>query len=138
MSNGERSWLIRVRDTLCCLYLIVFVIFEAYSAAATALDDTRRFPAWEAKLGWYLFALPVLLVIALVLFVRGRRGAVAFILVVSSVLLYLGFILLENTLAPEHMSRGDWVFTGIWIVLCTAAAAAGWLLKRTPKSEPKL
>jgi hypothetical protein len=35
---------------ICIAYLILFVLFEIYSSAATALDHSHRFPAWEAKM----------------------------------------------------------------------------------------
>jgi hypothetical protein len=114
---------------------MLFVLFETYSAAATALDHSHRFPAWEAKLGWFLFLLPCLLVTGLVFLLRGERETIGFSLVGLSVLLYLAFMFLEDALSPEQMSRGEWVFNGIWIMLCSAAIAASRLLKRQLRSE---
>ena len=136
MKDRKASWLIRARDALCALYLIFFVLSETYSAAATALDDSHRFPAWEAKLGWCLFVLPCLLVTGMVLLLRGGRETIGFSLIGLSVLLYMAFMFLEDALGPEPMGRGDWVFTGIWIILSAVATAAAWLLKRQIRSEP--
>ena len=65
--------------SLCTAYLILFVLFEIYSASATALDDSNRFPAWEAKLGWGLFVLPCLLVFGLFLLLSGKRERLGFL-----------------------------------------------------------
>lgn len=136
MKNREASWLIRTRNVLCALYLILFVLFETYSAAATALDHSNRFPTWEAELGWCLFVLPCLLVTGLFFLLRGGRETTGFFLVGLSILLYLAFMFLEDALSPEHMDRGEWLFNGIWIMLCAVATAAAWLLKRRLRSEP--
>jgi hypothetical protein len=109
--------------------LIVFAIFETYSALATALDNSRRFPAWEAKLGWGLFVLPSLLMIGLVLLLFGKRLTLGFSLVASSLLLYMGFLFLELALVGK-MERIDWVVVGIWATLFAIATAAAWLLRR--------
>jgi hypothetical protein len=107
----------------------VFAIFETYSALGTALDNSRRFPAWEAKLGWGLFVLPSLLMIGLVLLLLGKRLTLGFSLVASSLLLYMSFVFLELALAGK-MERTDWVVVGIWATLCAIATAAAWLLRR--------
>jgi|SRR5665213_4632140 len=138
MKNSEVRWLIRARNALCALYLILFVLSETYSAAATALDDSNRFPAWEAKLGWCLFVLPCLVVTGLFFLLRGERETIVLSLVGLSVLLYLAFMFLEDALSPEHMDRGAWVFDGIWILLCAAAVAAAWVLKRRLGSDPSV
>jgi hypothetical protein len=136
MKDRKASWFIRAGNVLCVVYLIFFVLSEAYSGAATALDDSRRFPAWEAKLGWCMFALPCLLVTGLVFLFRGERETIGFYLIGLSVSLYTAFMFLEDVLSPEPMGRGDWVFTGIWIILCAVATGAAWLLKRQLRSEP--
>src|ERR1039458_907853 len=118
MKNREVSWLIRTRNVLCALYLIVFVLFETYSASATALDHSSRFPTWEPKLGWCLFVLPCLLVIGLFFLLRGERENVGFSLVGLSVLLYLAFMFLEDAVSLDPMDRGEWVFSGIWTMFC--------------------
>ena len=81
-------------------------------------------------MGWCMIALPCLLFTGLVFLIGNARRTVGFLLVESSVLLYLAFIFLEDALAPGPMARGDWVFTGIYVIFCAIAAAAGWLLKR--------
>jgi hypothetical protein len=121
--------LIQIRNVICVLCLIVFAIFETYSALGTALDNSRRFPAWEAKLGWGLFVLPSLLMIGLVLLLLGKRLTLGFSLVASSLLLYMSFVFLELALAGK-MERTDWVVVGIWATLCAIATAAAWLLRR--------
>jgi hypothetical protein len=115
---------------------MLFVLFETYTAAATALDDSHRFPTWEAKLGWCLFIVPCLLMTGLFLLLGGERGNIGFSLIGLSVLLYMAFMFLEDALGPEPMGHGDWVFTGIWIILCAVAIAAAWHFKRQLRSEP--
>jgi hypothetical protein len=136
MKNHEARWLIRARNALCALYLILLVLSEAYSAAATALDHSNRFPAWEAKLGLCLFVLPCLLVTGLFFLLRGERETMGFSLVGLSLLLYLAFMFLEDALSPERMVRGEWLFNGFWIMLCAAGTGAAWILKRRHRSEP--
>src|SRR5580692_1533658 len=109
--------LIQIRNFICVLCLIVFAIFETYSALGTALDNSRRFPAGEAKLGWGLFVLPSLLVVGLVLLLFSKRLACGFSLVASSVLLYMGFVCLELALDGK-IERTDWLVAGIWATLC--------------------
>ena len=121
--------LIQIRNVICVLFLIVFAIFETYSALATALDNSRRFPAWETKFGWGLFVLPSLLMIGIVLLLLGKRLILGFSLVASSLLLYMGFVFLELALGGK-IERTDWVVVGIWATLCAIATAAAWLLRR--------
>jgi len=127
--------LIRIRNAVCVLYLLLLALFETYSAAATALDHTGRFPVWEAKLGWWLLILPCLLVAGLILLLRGARENVGLIFVGLSAILYLAFLFLEDAVSRERMQKGERLFTGIWIVLCFAAVSAAWLLKRSPRSD---
>jgi hypothetical protein len=129
MKTQRGSWLIQIRNVICVLWLIVFAIFETYSALATAFDNSRRFPAWEAKLGWGMFVLPSLLMIGLVLLLFGKRLTLGFSLVASSLLLYMGFLFLELALVGK-IERTDWVFVGIWVTLFATATAAAWLLRR--------
>jgi len=136
MKNRKASWLIRTRKVLCALYLILFVLFETYSAAATALDHSNRFPAWEAKLGWCLFVLPCLLVTGLFFLLRGERETTGFSLVGLSLLVYLAFMFLEEALSTERMVRGEWLFSGFWTMLCAVGIGAAWILKRQHRSEP--
>jgi hypothetical protein len=121
--------LIQIRNVVCVLWLIVFAIFETYSGLATALDSSRRFPAWEARLGWGLFVLPSLLLIGLILLLFSNRLTLGFSLVESSLLLYMGFLFLEIALIGK-IDRTDWLVVGIWTTLCALATAAAWLLRR--------
>lgn len=135
MMNRQARWLIRIRNALCVLYLLLFVLFETYSAAATALDHSDRFPTWEVKLGWCLLILPLLLAAGLVFLLRSARESIGFYLIGGSVVLYLAFLFLENALVHDRTSKGDLVSMGIWVVLCSVATAAAWLLKRSLTSE---
>jgi hypothetical protein len=126
------TWWIRARDAVCALYLILFVFFETYSADATALDHSKRFPAWEASLGWGLFVLPCLLVFGLILLLSRRHGRLGFYLVGLSLILYMGFLFLEGFLHREQVVRMKWIFNfynGVWITLSAVAVGAAWLLK---------
>jgi hypothetical protein len=121
---------------ICTAYLILFVLFEIYSSATTALDDSHRFPAWEAKLGWGLFVLPCLLLFGLFLLLSERRKRLGLSLVGLSLLLYMGFLFLEDLLAPERMGRLDWLFTGTWITLSAIAmGAARFLMSGTGEEK---
>jgi hypothetical protein len=120
---------IQIRDVISVLWLIVFAIFETYTALGTALDNSRRFPAWQAKLGWGLLVLPSLLMTGLVLLFSGKRSRLGFSLVASSLLLYMGFLFLELALVGR-IERTDWVVVGIWVTLCATATAAAWFLRR--------
>jgi len=121
--------LIQIRNVICVLWLILFAVFETYTALATALDNSRRFPAWEAKLGWGMLVLPSLLMIGLVLLLFGKRLTLGFSLVASSLLLYMGFVFLELALVGK-IDRTDWVVVGIWVTLCATATVAAWFLRR--------
>ncbi len=129
MKTQKVSWLMQIRNIICILYLILFVFSETYSALATAFDHSRRFPAWEAKLGWDMLVLPSLLMIGLVLLLFSKRLTLGFALVASSLLLYMGFLFLELALGPKT-EQMDWVVAGIWTGLCALATAAAWLLRR--------
>ena len=67
------SWKLRAGGVISILYLIVLGMFEAYSAAATALDRHPAFSSWEPHLGWALFVLPCILIASLFL-LHGRRS----------------------------------------------------------------
>jgi len=130
MKSQKVRLLIQIRNVICVLCLIVFALFETYSALATALDNSRRFPAWEAKLGWGLFVLPSLLMIGLVLLLFGKRPTLGFSFVALSLLLYMGFLFLELALIRK-IELGDWVSVGIWAALCAIATESAWLLRQT-------
>jgi hypothetical protein len=123
---------IRGRYIFCALYLILFVLSEAYSAAATALDHSGRFPAWEAQLGWGLFVLPCLLLFGLILLLSSKLKRLGLYLIGLSLVVYAEFLLLEDFLARKQVVRMDWIFNGMWLTLCALAIGAGWLLKHRP------
>jgi hypothetical protein len=129
MKFQKVSPLMQIRNVICILFLIVFAIFETYSALATAFDNSGRFPAWEPKLGWGLLVLPSFLMSGLVLLLFGKRLTLGFSLVTSGLLLYMTFLLLELALGPR-IEQMDWVFVGFWTALCALATAAAWLLRR--------
>ena len=119
----------QILNVVCILYLILFAFSEAYSALATAFDNSRRFPAWEATLGWGMFVLPALLMVGLVFLLLGKRLTLGFSLAATSLLLYLSFMFLELALVPR-IEHTDLVFAGIWTGLCALATMAAWLLRR--------
>jgi len=114
--------------SFCTGYLILFFVFEIYTFAATALDHSNRYPAWEAKLGSGLFVLPCLLIFGLFLLLSRQRAWLGFSLVGLSILLYVGFLFLEDLLVSGRMRRLDWQFDGIWVTLGAIAIAAAWFL----------
>jgi hypothetical protein len=128
MKTHKAAWLMQIRNIICILCLILFAFFETYSALATAFDNSRRFPAWEAKLGWGMLFFPSLLMIGLVLLLFSKLLTLGFSLVASSLLLYMGFLFLELALGPK-IEQMDWVVAGIWTGLCALATAAAWLLR---------
>jgi len=126
---------VQVRNVISILYLIVFALFETYSAIATVLDSSGRFPTWEAKFGWGLFILPSLIIIGTALLLFGKRVTLGIYLVASSLLLYMGFLFFE-VLALGRLTPADWVVISIWTTLCAIAAGAGWVLRqRSVESE---
>ncbi len=68
-------WSRRAGQTISILYLLMFMLSEAYSATATAFERNPRFPGWEHLLGWALFALPVALLASLSYFIGSTRGS---------------------------------------------------------------
>jgi hypothetical protein len=129
MKTQKASWLVQTRNITCILYLALYAFSEIYTALATAVDNSRRFSAWEAKLGWGMFVLPSLLIIGLAVLLSGKRLTLGFWLVASSVLLYMGFLLLELALVAKLEHR-DWVAAGLWTGLSALATAEAWLLRR--------
>jgi hypothetical protein len=126
--------MLRAGKLVSSLFLLLFAACELYSAAATALDHSRRFPAWESKLGWILFLLPLVLLVSLFVFYSGR-GKIAFWLVSGNVAAYAGFCCLESYLAPDpSASRGAmWQVIGIWVSLfAVAIGAARCLMIESP------
>ena len=129
-------WYFKVRDVFCILYLFVFVLFEVYSAAATALDHSGRFPPWESIVGWFLFVLPCELMIAMVLLLDGAKAKLGLNLVLVNLCAYVGFMYFETSLVHDGVvSRGAmWEVVGIWAVLIAGAVgSAGLMFLRAPR-----
>jgi hypothetical protein len=129
MNSSERHWLIRVRNGICVLWLLLFVLFEGYSAAATALDHSTRFPAWESKLGWFLFVLPCELLIALACLLRSERVGLGFLLVAANLLVYAAFMCFEAVLVHENLSWATLAMPVLWVTFFALAIGAAHVLK---------
>lgn len=130
LNAGPDSRVFRVGKVLSVLYLILFALFEIYSAAATALDHSGRFPAWESNLGWCLFLLPCELIVALALLMYSGRPRLGFYLVLLNLAMYAGFMFLESVLVHDFPSdkRAIWSVFGIWASLFVIALGAAWVL----------
>ena len=102
---GTDSWVFRAAKVVSALYLILFALFEVYSAAATALDHSGRFPAWETNLGWSLFLLPCELLAGLALLMYSSRPKLGFYLVLLNLSMYAGFMFLEFLLVSRFALR---------------------------------
>jgi hypothetical protein len=137
MENSGISWLLPVRNAICTLYLLVFTLFEGYSAAATALDHSGRFPAWESKLGTFLFILPCELLVSLALLLYGERARLGFYLVVGNLFVYVAFMCLESILVHDAPSTTGamWEILGIWAFLFASAMGSAHLLATRPRSS---
>ena len=124
------SWDRRAGGAVCVFYLLVFLLVEVYSAAATAFDRNTRLPSWEPLLGWGLFVLPCVLLISLFL-LHGRYARLGFYLVAANLCLYASFMTFEWFVsrgnAPSH--RADWEVAGIWATLFATALLAARFLK---------
>jgi 4-amino-4-deoxy-L-arabinose transferase-like glycosyltransferase len=123
-------WKRRTGGAISVLYLLIFVLFEVYSASATALDRNPAFPSWEQLLGWALFVLPCGLLVSLFL-LHGRRSKLGFSLVVGNLCLYASFMIFELTAShgiPES-HRAMWEVEGIWAMLFLAAFLAARFLR---------
>jgi len=99
------SWIRRAWGIVCFTWLLVFMLFEVYSAAATALDRNPAFPSWEPILGWFLFVLPSMLFASFFL-LRGRHPRLGFYLVVGNLGLYASFMILSY-LSPVELQDGS-------------------------------
>jgi hypothetical protein len=109
------QWNRRAGETISILYLLILMLFELYSAAATALDRNPRFPNWEHLLGWAIFVLPGVLLASLFL-LHGSRPKLGFSLIIGNLCLYAGFITFESVAyggTPVSPS-GLWEVGGIW------------------------
>ena len=115
---------------MCVFYLLVFMLFEFYSAASTALDRNTKFPSWEPLLGWGLFVLPCVLLVSLFL-LHGSHARLGFYLVVANLCLYASFITFEWVVsrgnAPSHGAM--WEVAGIWAALFATALLAARFLR---------
>jgi hypothetical protein len=116
---------------LCFLWLILLIVSETYSAAATALDNSSRLPVWEAKFGWLLFILPCEL-IAGVFFLtkRAEKARLGFWLVVLNTFMYAGFACLDGDLVHATWDRVELEVVGGWVLFLLIAIAAAHLLER--------
>lgn len=127
--SSHAGWHRRVGGAICICYLLVFVLFEGYSAAATALDHNAEFPSWEPLLGWALFVLPCMLLVSLVL-LHGRHSTLGFSLVAGNPCLYAGFMVFESVVRVNAASHGAiWEDVAIWAALFAAALLAARFLK---------
>ena len=116
------QWNRRIGGAISVLYLLIFVLFEVYSAAATALDRNPAFPTWQHRLGWALLVLPCMLLTNLIL-LHGKRSKLGFSLVVGNLCLYASFMIFESTPSREipASNRAMWEVGGIWATLFLAA-----------------
>jgi hypothetical protein len=127
--NESANWNRRVGGVVSVFYLLIFVLFEVYSAGATALDRNPAFPSWEPLLGWVLFVLPCVLLVGLFL-LHTRRSKLGFLLVAANLFLYASFMVFELIVAHETPTseRAMWEVGGIWASLFVAAVLAARFL----------
>jgi hypothetical protein len=128
--NPPIGWKLRAGGIVSTIYLLIFGLFEAYSAAATALDRHPAFPIWERHLGWGLFVLPCVLIASLCL-LHGRRSGLGLSLVILNLCLYAGFMIFESMVYRGHPAsrQAVWEVGGIWATLFVAALLASLRLK---------
>ena len=138
LNAGPDSWVFRAAKVLSALYLILFALFEVYSAAATALDHSGRFPAWETNLGWCLFLLPCELLVGLALLLYSSRPRLGFYLVLLNLSMYAGFFVFESLLVRDlpNDKRAVWIVLGIWASLFGIAIGAARLLMVPHRRNP--
>lgn len=118
---------IRLRNALCCLFLMLAVLCEAYTVAAIALDQFAQ--SWYRTLGWLLFALPTALVVGLLLLYANCRRF-GFYLIATSLALYALLVCLDAYQGPA--ARGDWIFVGAWLAFCALGIVAARSLMSRP------
>lgn len=118
-------WSRRAGQTISILYLLMFMLSEAYSAAATALERNSRFPGWEHLLGWALFALPGALLASLFLF-HWKHPRLGLWIVSGNLCLYASFMVFESVAfgGIPASSWAVWEVGAIWTVLFFAAFLA--------------
>jgi hypothetical protein len=129
-----RSWWYHDELSFCCPFRFGHLQFSNPCRAAggdpRASSSTRGFPE-ECTAAFAPPAVrPAFVGLAVTMVARlAPESTLGFSLVVSSILLYMGFVFLELALAGK-MERTDCVFSGIWATLCAIATAAAWLLMR--------
>lgn len=123
-------WNRRAGGTISVFYLVIFTLFEVYSAMATALDSNSRFPRWESSVGWALLVLPATLLASLFL-LHGRHPKLGFSIIIANLCLYASFMVLESVaFAGAPVSpRAEWEVWGAWLILFLVAAFAARFLK---------
>jgi hypothetical protein len=122
------NWPLRVGAIFSTLYLLVFGVFETYSAGATALDKHTGLPAWESYVGWALFALPCVLVASIFLLYR-RRSSLGFSLLLLNLSLYAAFIVFDFFAGKVVWDKAMGYVTAIWVALFLVALLAAVCLK---------
>jgi hypothetical protein len=134
--NGEGAmkkrdpWNRRAGATISVLYLMIFMLFEVYSATATALETNSRFPGWERLIGWVLFVLPGALLASLFLF-HGRHPKLGFSIIIGNLCLYASFMVFESVafggtpVSPRTVCEVG----AIWAALFLAAVLAARFLE---------
>ena len=129
-----RKFTAKLLNGAAVAWLAIFVFSELYSAAATALDHSVRFPAWEATIGVLLFLLPCLLVAGL--FTLRQLPRKGFVLINLSLSLYAAFFVLETIIAPvdQEPRTFDFLMAAGWACAFLLAGGAAYLLKRKAES----
>jgi hypothetical protein len=127
VSASKTNVLIRIRNVLCLLFLILAILCEAYSVAAIALDQFA--PSWYRTLGWLFFILPFALTSGLLLLYANRRR-LGFYLSAMSFSLYAGLVCLDAYQGPAE--RGDWIFEVAWLAFCAIGILAAKALMCRP------
>jgi hypothetical protein len=122
-------WNRRIGGATSVLYLLIFVLFEVYSAAATALDRNPELPSWQHRLGWALLVLPCMLLASLFL-LHGKRSKLGFSLAIGNLCLYASFMIFGSTASRgiPASNRAMWEVGGIWATLFIAAVLAARFL----------
>jgi len=128
--NAYADWNRRAGGIISVIYLFIFVLFEVYSAAATALDRNPAFPNWEPLLGWALFVLPCVLLASLFL-LHGRRSKLGFLLASGNLCLYACFMVFDSVVyrGTPASRRAVWEVGGMWVALFIAAVLAARFLE---------
>jgi hypothetical protein len=129
-TKPQPDWKLRAGGVISVLYLVLFGMFEVYSAAATALDSHLAFPRWEPYLGWALFVLPCMLIAGVFLLHRGGSRS-GFLLALMSLCLYMTFIVFDSFTHRGHAVSQQmvWEGTGIYVTMFLVALAAVYVLR---------